>query len=241
MKIQLEPMNKFSSASKLAMILHWLEWEASSHNPDVKLWITDAAFDDSKFYNWRKRDMNKRMLNEAFESVFGYRIGIDPQRHVGPAVEKPLGHGIHGKVVQCPKCPVGDMAYQLLLSNRNDGWTDEYRLDIFCNEIIVTLKHQKLQRSGIPQERRTDGSSEYDLVLGEHFYPQEQRKIVEFCKHVGMDYGSLDAIRHRDGRLYIIDATCNVGVPEMSWHRNLTMDKYLERQAQAFERNFSKT
>lgn len=240
MKIHIAPMQKFVPQSKLALILNHLGWEISEADGEIHLWITDGRQPDALFYNWRNTAMNKQVVNDVFKSVFGYEVGVDPEIHVGPAVEKKLDHGTHGNVVKCPRQPLAERCYQRLLCNRDDGWTNEYRLDVYRSEMIVNLKQQVLQRNGMPQQQRTEKSSEFDLPIGDHFNAEEQTQLVDFCVALGMDYGALDAIRHEDGRLYIIDATTNVGVPKMFWYKNLTLDEYICRQAIAFEQNFTK-
>lgn len=239
MKILIAPIEKYSQRSKLALILKHIGWDIVNENPDVHLWISDSRQPNPLFYNWRGCSLDKQVVSDAFRGVFGYEVGVDPEIYVGKAVEKKLDHGTHGQVVKCPRKPMRDRCYQKLLGNRNDGFTDEYRLDVFRSEMIVTLKHQVLQKSGMPQEMRTPESSEFDLVLSEHFNADEHAKLMDFCVAIGMDYGALDAIRDRDGRLYVIDATTNIGVPEMSWHKNLTLDEYICRQATTFEKNFT--
>ena len=238
MKILLSPITKFSEQSKLALILKRLDWQIVDCDPDLHLWITDGRQPNPLFYNWREVAMNKQVINDCFKDAFGYDVGVEPELHVGMAVEKKLDHGTHGRVVKCPKRPVPDHAYQKLLGNRTDGFTDEYRVDVFRSEFVLTLKHQVLQPCGMPQEKRTDGSSEFDVHLADHFSKGESGQLLDLCASLGLDYGGLDVIRHEDGRLYVIDATINVGVPKMSWHQNLTLDQYLERQATTFERNF---
>jgi glutathione synthase/RimK-type ligase-like ATP-grasp enzyme len=36
--------------------------------------------------------------------------------------------------------------------------------------------------------------------------PEEVERIIRFCRRMGLDYGELDVLRHRDdGRIYIVD------------------------------------
>ena len=240
MTILIEPIAKFVSSSKLALMLKHLGWQVVHEIdvPDVWLWITDDRQPDPVFYNWRQIAMNKQVVNDVFKAVFGYEVGVDPELHVGKAVEKKLDHGTHGRVVSCPKSPQAGNAYQKLMANRSDGWLDEYRLDVFRSEMIVSLKHQVLQKNGIPQAQRTADSSEFDVAIADHFSDEEQGRLSDFCVEIGLDYGALDVVRHEDGRLYVIDATTNIGMPQIEWYKNLTLEQYIQRQASTFERNF---
>jgi hypothetical protein len=240
MKILLAPINKFSHESKLALILKHLNWEIVSHDPDINFWITDGKQPDPLYYNWRLVAMDKCVVNDVFDLVFGYPVEVDPEIYNGLAVQKRLNHGTHGTVIRCPTTYQGEMAYQKLLTNRTDGFTDELRIDVFLSELLISLKHQVVNNRGMPQVERTVGSTEFDVPLASVLTLDELQKVVSFCAEIGLDYGGLDAIRHVDGKLYIIDATANVGMPRMEWHQNLTLEKYLSREAELFERNFSR-
>jgi hypothetical protein len=42
---------------------------------------------------------------------------------------------------------------------------------------------------------------------GEVFSPEEMQRIAAFSREMGLDWGAIDALRHRaDGKLYIVDA-----------------------------------
>lgn len=240
-RILCHPINKVSDDSKLSRIIKHLGWQRVDDFPcNAAFWVTDSIQANRVYHNHREMAIDKVRVGYCFDQVFGYPVAINPEHHKGVAVEKRLDHGTHGRVVFCPKKRDPDMCYQKLVGNM-DGRThlEELRIDWFGKDFLVTVKYQRKQQSGMPQQERENGSSVFDVRKDYVLTGQEEGLLAKFCDLIRIDYGSLDAIRHHDGRLYIIDATTNTGMPHMEWHKNLTEQKYLDRNCEMFEMAFS--
>lgn len=239
--ILVQPQSVCASESKLALICKHRGWNLVHHgDADLKVWLSDDVHLADGWINNHGVAINKNLVNEAFGIVFEYPIEADPESADGWVVRKRLGHGIHGELVQCP-CPKQQgFCYQQILTNHpNESWMEEFRMDVYGNYFLNTRKLLEKGRLGFPTASRRNASFDFDCGL-QMFEWWEAGGLLRFCKLIGMGFGSLDVIRHLDGRIYVIDATTNTAPPTMSWHKNLTLEKYLEISAQYFEEGLLK-
>lgn len=234
--ILVQPQANCVSESKLALICKRKGWAISHHGEsDLKVWLSDEPQYDRSFINRRLHTITKQTVNDVHVPVFGYEVGVDPETHDGPCVRKRLDHGTHGKVIQCPQNRQRGFCYQKLLTNSDGDTMEEFRLDIYGPEILNTLKHLQKDVGGFPPAKRRNASFDFNVGLG-MFSPEEVNCLRRFNTVIGLGFGSLDAIRHTDGRLYVIDATTNTAPSTISWCRNTTMEHYLDVSAAYFER-----
>lgn len=245
MTVLVFPREQFTSDSKLAKILNFLGWKIThdrTSTPDLAIWHSDEAFEclDNPVVNCREKSIDKARVNEVFEKVFGYPIGVDPWAYNGLAVEKILGHQKHGVVVRCPCAPKRDRVYQKLIVNHPDeSWLEEWRIDLYGNSFLLSRKQLDKGPNGFRNPEPRPGAFHFD-VKDKIFDDSEMLKIALFTKRIGLDYGSLDALRDLDGRLYIIDATTQTSCPNPMWHGNATEHQYIKRSAAMFEEAFGK-
>ena len=149
------------------------------------------------------KDVSKTRVDEIFEQVFGYSTFVDPLTYKGKMVQKSDLQSIHdGKIINKPiKKRVKGQIYQRLIDNRVSDWVIR-DLRIFYSDGItmVIRKHRNFNK------RFKGNSIRSELIpIGKAFTKEEQEKIVEFCVEFGLDFGELDIIRDKGGKMYIID------------------------------------
>lgn len=237
--VLVQPVKNCTDESKLALIVKHLGWKIVSDGvSDVKVWLSDGIHFADGWINNHGLAINKNLVNTAFGIVFEYAVEADPTLANGWIVKKRLGHGVHGETVLSPTSRQRGFCYQKLLTNNFDElWMEEFRIDVYGNRFLNTRKLLEKGKFGFPLSSRRNASFEFNCGL-EMFERWETGKLSRFCKLIGMGFGSLDVIRHLDGRLYVIDATTNTAPPTMSWHKNLTLEKYLDVSADYFKTGF---
>ncbi|NNE41974.1 MAG: hypothetical protein HKN14_13765 [Marinicaulis sp.] len=151
-------------------------------------------------------DIRKSVVSRVFEETFGYSLALDPTIYIGKAVEKSEANGKHdGRIVRCPvEAPKRGHVYQRVIDNTFDG---SEHVDIRTPIVGGTIPFVYLKRRGAERRFSNDNDrvdlANADVVLS----ADEQSKILEFAKNMGLDFGGLDVLRDRsDGRIYIVDA-----------------------------------
>jgi hypothetical protein len=159
-----------------------------------------------KTINLKCDNITKLYVDEVFHDVFGYSTRLDPLHYTGECVKKSNYNAVHdGKVIDCPIEKVDpDCIYQLKLNNEVPGtnFVIDLRTYVFGNTIpFVRLTYK-------PKDTRFDADfiDAKVVTTNEMFTFEEVDLILELCRRIGLDYGELDIIRHRDdGKLYILD------------------------------------
>jgi len=185
-------------------------------------------------------DVSKRQVSAAFEKVFGYSVSIDPRVYQGKCVMKSNWNGLHvGQVLDCPLVEKEEgFVYENLLNNEvANGLVEDIRVPIFKGTIpFIYLKYRPVD------ERLVDRAHVNKKVIiaevNERLSPGEVEKVGSFTRELGLDYGEIDILRHKDdGKIYIVDVNPNpAGPPEP-----ITPDDSkaaIVRLAQAFEAAF---
>lgn len=181
-------------------------------------------------------DISKANVEKVLQEVFGYGMRVDPQTHQGECVRKSDKNGVHdGKVIQCPTEPEEGYIYQKLINNQYDNSAMDLRVPIFNNHIPFILHRYKniLDRFDVTHHAVM-------LETHEDLNPEEIKKILLFCRTLGLDCGELDMLRDRDDkRLYIVDVN---NTPGGACVAN-AMDKekyaaYMETMSRSFEKEF---
>jgi len=180
-------------------------------------------------------DISKSHIDEVFKEVFGYEMSVDPHTFKGRCVRKSDTNAVHdGLVVECPVEPEEGYVYQKLVnSDCGDGRVMDIRIHVFKDAIPFLLKRYK-NEDDIFHITVDAEIAETDELLSK----DEQEKVIEYCKKLGMDYGELDALRdNNDGKLYIVDANNTPAGPIGPIYRD--KEKYgpwLTRISQDFEK-----
>lgn len=155
-------------------------------------------------FNFGVGDVSKTKVAEVMEAAFGYPLAIDPTTHVGEAVEKGEGNGLHdGRLVQCPGPRQAGKSYQRLIKTEGaDGWAYDLRTACVGRRPVVVFLKQK------PATARFSIQNTSVVVKApeEVFSADEIAQLCRFCDAMGLDWGGLDVLReHATGRLYVVD------------------------------------
>ncbi|GJL92101.1 hypothetical protein [Hyphococcus sp.] len=152
-------------------------------------------------------DIRKSVVARVFEETFGYSLSIDPQTHIGLAVEKSELNGKHdGRKIECPiAAPTPGQVYQRIVENTFDGKEHvDIRTPIVGGKTTPYVFLKKRTRD----LRFTNDNHRVDLApIDAMLSREEQENIARFASAMQLDFGGLDILRDRhDGRIYIVDA-----------------------------------
>jgi hypothetical protein len=155
-------------------------------------------------FNFGVGDVSKSKVARVMEEVFGYPLAIDPTTHVGDAVEKGEGNGLHdGRLVQCPCPPAPGKAYQRVIKTEGaDGWAYDLRTACVGRRPVVVFVKKK------PAKARFSIQNTSVVVKApeEVFSAAELAQLDAFCAAMKLDWGGLDVLREHDsGRLFVVD------------------------------------
>jgi hypothetical protein len=155
-------------------------------------------------FNFGVGDVSKSYVARVMEVAFGYPLSLDPTTHVGEAVEKGEGNGVHdGRLVQCPTARIDGKSYQRLIkTERADGWAYDLRTACVGGKPVVVFVKQK------PAVARFSIQNTSVVVRApeEVFSAAEIAQISAFCGAMKLDWGGLDVLREAEsGRLYVVD------------------------------------
>lgn len=158
----------------------------------------------AKAFNFGVGDVSKSHVAQVMERAFGYPLALDPTTHVGEAVEKGEGNGLHdGRLVHCPMQAAAGKAYQRVIKTEGaDGWAHDLRTACVGGRPVVVFVKQK------PAAARFSIQNTSVVVKepAEVFSPDEIAQIERFCAEMQLDWGGLDVLReHATGRLYVVD------------------------------------
>lgn len=158
----------------------------------------------ARHFNFAVGDVSKTRVAEVMERAFGYPLEIDPTTHVGPAVEKGEGNGLHdGRVVQCPTARAPAKAYQRVIATEGaDGWAWDLRTACVGRKPIVVFVKKKPAAA-----RFSIQNTSVEVKLpDEVFSKREIAQLEHFCETMELDWGGLDVLRENEsGRLYVVD------------------------------------
>ena len=169
--------------------------------------LNDLPMDVDRIINSRSHDISKNRVDAVQEEVFSYPTAVDPTTHQGEALKKSDENALRDcEIITCPipeDSVDPDYVYQKLINNETgDDQTLDYRVTIIGNQIpAVVLKYHPLKR------KRFVDISGADLATADSvFNDEEQAKILEFARAMGIDFGEFDVLRDvDDDRIYIVD------------------------------------
>ncbi len=172
----------------------------------VFLWEdkTEVTKGNAALLNGRCTSISKERVAAAFEQVFGYDLGVDPEHFVGAAVLKSDENGMHdGTLVQCPTEPVPGYVFQRVIDNTIGKSVEDLRVTVVGSEVALILRKRRYAYERFK-------STSYDvavLSVADTLSRDEQSKLVELAREIGLDMGDFDVLRDRaDGRIYVVDA-----------------------------------
>jgi hypothetical protein len=149
-------------------------------------------------------NIGKDHVGRVFAEVFGYPLSLDPTRFRGDAVVKSKINATHdGRIIQCP-IAMADPAleYQRVVRNERAGQAIDLRTVIVGRQIpVVYEKHRPLDSRFL-----SANTAVWNRDADEVFTTSERRRILTFCRRIGLDIGELDILRDEtNGLIYIVD------------------------------------
>lgn len=161
---------------------------------------------DLPLINRNATDISKKRVEQEFENIFGYAIGIDPETFDGLALRKSNDNYTHdGEIIQCPTTITPDqkMTYQRYIDSRTeDDFFWEMRVPVYRSEIpLIYLKYRP-----DTLDRFNETSHTTITEPGNILSLDEQKNLVRLAGKMGVDYGEMDVLRdNTDGRIYVVD------------------------------------
>lgn len=154
-------------------------------------------------FNFGCHDISKSRVAAVFADVFGYPLSLDPRAYHGSAVEEAEQNGAHdGRIVDCPREPRAGKTYQRLIDTTDaDGAVTDLRTHCIGGKaVVVRVKRRPsaarfLAPNKSVERRRPD----------EIYSTGELAQIAAFTRAMEADWCSLDILRDRDGRIYVVD------------------------------------
>ncbi len=187
-----------------------MRFARSAENADAAIYFEDRTQATpppaplARAFNFAVGDVSKSEVARVMEQAFGYPLALDPTTHIGEAVEKGEGNGLHdGHLVHCPTAAQPGKAYQRVVKTEaEDGWAYDLRTVCIGRKPIVVFLKQK------PAAARfsIQNTSVVVKTPSEIFSTAELAQIERFCDVMQLDWGGLDVLREREsGRLYVVD------------------------------------
>lgn len=214
---------------------------------DVVIYFEDATrrvpppeletFHDTqkRVINFSCRDISKEHVDLLHKKIFGYNLAIQPHTYRGAYVKKANENAKHdGIILHKPEKKCDGYVYQRLVNNVCGEEIVDIRIPVFGPSIpFVFIKHRSIAiRFGCKNNKTTMEQPET------MFSPAEHRKIMEFCRSIGLEYGEMDILRDNDTKkLYIVDVNNTPAGPPsgLSVKDSRTA---LHRLSEAFEQAF---
>lgn len=153
-------------------------------------------------FNWGCTDVTKSHVARMFEQTFGYALAVDPATASGPLVEKGEDNGVHdGRIVQAPCPALAGKTYQKLIDNTEGGLVADLRTPcVGGRPVTVFIKRRPTD------VRFGNHNTAVTLTTPQAvFSPAELDSIEAFCGAMSLDWGGLDILRDKDGRIYVVD------------------------------------
>ena len=184
-------------------------------NPDVIVYFENATYGsasavqekypNARIINVDCQDISKERVHVVHQETLGYSMNLNPQTHVGLAVEKSDENAVHdGQEVKCPiESPKENAVYQIVLDNANDN--NEYvdiRVPIIGGKIPLVYLKFKTKKN-----RFTNKAHRATLHTPEELFSKEEiEQIEKYAEAMKVDFCELDVLRHKGNKkIYIID------------------------------------
>jgi len=187
--------------------------------------------------NRRCLDISKRRVETVFKEFFGYSSFVDPIRFHGRCIQKYDENAVGGSFVECPVSRLNPKyVYQKYIDARQGDRIVEYRVPIVIGSIPLTY----VQHKDIPRDKIKTATQRVQVAEAQDSFNQEEtRKILAFCRSLGLHFGELDVIRSNvDVAIYVLDANKTPGGFGMCNRMNWDASKRrvaIDRLSQAFD------
>jgi len=144
------------------------------------------------------RNIGKDYVELVFEAVFGYSSCVNPVLHKGRIIEKTIKQDVKAEIqiIQCPRRPRRGFIYQKIL----DFGLVDFRVFVGSGKAQFILLKYKTANSFKNNINKIEFSELKDI-----FSADEIDNINKFITRFGLDFGEIDVLRDKDGRIYIID------------------------------------
>lgn len=193
-----------------AMVWGGMDFARSPEHADAAFYFEDQTVATPppprhvKAFNFGVGDVSKSTVARVMEEAFGYSLTIDPLTHVGEAVEKGEGNGLHdGRIVQCPCEPAPGKTYQRFIRTADgSNMARDLRTATVGGKPVVVFD----KRKPAGESFSIQNSSVVVRAPEDVFSAAEIAQIETFCAAMKLDWGGLDVLReHATGRLYVVD------------------------------------
>lgn len=191
---------------------YWGRWSPET----VRRWIKDAQRLRSRggiVINDRVVSIRKSSIDAIHRRAFGYGAQVDPKHYRGLMVEKSDQNYKHdGRIVEAPRDHViGNRIYlRLIDAIDDDGCQVDLRTTVCGGRPIACVLHRRPW-----QARFGMNSKSVELVFArprDVFTHLESRRLCDFVRLMGMDFGELDVLRdRRTGQLVVVDVNTSPG------------------------------
>ena len=185
---------------KCNLVINWENTTFRKKYPELK-----EINQKNKVLNILCKDISKKYVDFVFKQVFGYQLTIKPLKYKVKCVKKSdINAQKDGEIINCPvKKPDNNYVYLKLLNNQiNENLVQDIRTPVYNSKIpFVYLRNRLIKNRFINTNENVILAEVRDI-----FSKQEIKKIILFCKKIGLDFGELDILRNRDdGKIYIVD------------------------------------
>ncbi|MFW5805834.1 MAG: hypothetical protein ACOCVX_04825 [Bacteroidales bacterium] len=157
-----------------------------------------------KVINLYSRDISKKTVDQAVQSIFDYSTFINPLLYKGKIVKKNDINAIHdGTILNSPVDKKEDgYIYQILINNTtDDGMVVDIRVPIIFGTLSFVYEKFKPVDDRFGHPDRSFVRDIHDLLTGE-----EINSINRLCEHMKLEFGEMDVLRDRkNGKIYVID------------------------------------
>lgn len=150
-------------------------------------------------------DVSKSRVAAVFEKTFDYALAVDPTRHEGPIVEKSEDNSAHdGRILPGPldrEAIRPGRVYQRLVDATEGERAVDLRTPVIGGTIPVVIEKRR------PLARRFENYQD-DLRVHDPamiYSLQERTDLLRLAAQLGLDFGEMDVLRDRDGRLFVVD------------------------------------
>jgi hypothetical protein len=162
-------------------------------------------------------DISKTRVARVFEATAGYSLTLNPETHIGVAVEKSEENGAHdGRLIDCPAKASPGKTYQHFIDCVEGDTAFDFRTTIINRQPRFVLVKTK------PAANRFSihNATVVYKTLDEVFSQDEIALITRFAEAMELDWGALDILRDRiSSRIYVVDANKTDTGPavDLSW------------------------
>jgi hypothetical protein len=182
---------------------------------DSSGWPGGFSMQTGQAINGRCTDVSKHHVQQAFRDVFGYDLAVNPTTYHGQVVEKSDVNARHdGRVLDAP-IDSGEVrpecVYQRLIDNSSphSGLVVDHRVPVYGRQIpLVYMKYRPIGT------RFSNDNAFVEVAEAEEVLSTEEcTRLLHLAEVLEIDFGELDVLRDRDGRLYVVDAAKTPGGP----------------------------